>query len=233
MANDRLWQNWRIVASGYAAVWAHENTREAIFDAMKRREVYATTGSRITVRFFGGWDYADSVLDEPNWLDKAYRQGVPMGGDLPQDAKHGRKSAPRFIVQAAKDPDGPNLDRIQVVKGWIDRRGEHVEKVYDVAWSGAREVDAQTGKLPAVGSTVDVKNATYTNTIGSTTLGAVWVDPDFDADERAFYYVRVLEIPRPRWTAYDAAVFDLELPDEIPMVIQDRAYTSPIWYTRH
>jgi hypothetical protein len=228
MAMDRLWKNWNIVASGYAAVWARENTREALFEAMQRREVYATTGSRISVRFFGGWDYQAADIHLPTYLDVAYAGGVPMGGDLTAAPKN---RAPKFMVHAVKDPDGANLDRVQVVKGWLERDGSLNEKVYDVAWSGDRTPDPKTGKLPPVGSTVNVENATYDNSIGTAQLGAVWEDPDFDARERAFYYVRVLEIPRPRWTAYDAAFFDLELPEEIPMVIQDRAYTSPIWYT--
>ncbi|MFN3231093.1 MAG: DUF3604 domain-containing protein [Alphaproteobacteria bacterium] len=228
MAGDRLWANWKIVASGYAAVWARENTREALFEAMKRREVYATTGSRITVRFFGGFDYQDGDAERPAWLDTAYGKGVPMGGDLA--AAPADKPA-TFIVAAAKDPDGANLDRVQIIKGWLDADGALQEKVYDVAWSGDRQPDAETGKLPAVGSTVDVADASYTNEIGATGFTTVWTDPDFDPAERAFYYARVLEIPTPRWTAYDAKFFNLDLPDEIPMVIQDRAYTSPIWYT--
>ena len=226
MANNALWQNWRIVSSGFAAVWAQENTREAIFDAMKRKEVYATTGSRIVVRFFGGFDYGDDTLDQPNYLDLAYSGGVPMGGTLTKQ----KRKKPTFLISAAKDPDGPNLDRIQVVKGWLNKKGELQEKIYDVAWSGDREIDPDTGNLPAVGSTVDVSTATYTNTIGAAQLETSWVDPDFDVNLSAVYYVRVLEIPRPRWTAYDAVFFGLDLPDEVPMVIQDRAYTSPIWY---
>ena len=228
MALNRLWQNWNIVASGYAAVWARENTREALFQAVKRREVYATTGSRITVRFFGGWEYREHDVDHPTYLDLAYGKGVPMGGDLtsaPDD------TAPSFIVVAAKDPDGANLDRVQVIKGWLNADGSLGERVYDVAWSGQRRPDPDTGKLPPVGSTVDVENASFDNSIGAAQLATVWRDPEFDAAQRAFYYVRVLEIPRPRWTAYDAKYFNLDLPEEIPMVIQDRAYTSPIWYT--
>ena len=228
MANDQLWQNWRIVASGLAAVWARENTREAIFEAMQRREVYATTGSRIAVRFFAGWDYPADTIDQPHFLDIAYAEGVPMGGDLQGGIS---KDAPRFIVMATKDPDGPNLDRIQIVKGWVDSDGKSEEIVHDVVWSGDRQPNPTTGKLPKVGDTVDVENATYTNAIGAAELSIVWQDPDFDPGQRAFYYARVIEIPRPRWTAYDAAYFDLELPSEVPMVIQDRAYTSPIWYT--
>ena len=224
----RLWQNWRIVASGYAAVWAQENTREAIFDAMKRREVYATTGSRISVRFFGGWSYEADDIYHANYLDKAYGLGVPMGGDLtagPED------KAPNFMVLAVKDPDGANLDRVQIIKGWLDDNGRSHEKVYDVAWSKHRKVDAETGLLELVGNTVDAESATFNNSIGATQLATVWQDPDFNADTRAFYYVRVLEIPRPRWTTIDAAYFDVEIPEGAPVSIQDRAYTSPIWYT--
>ncbi|MBT4987271.1 MAG: DUF3604 domain-containing protein [Gammaproteobacteria bacterium] len=224
----RLWQNWRIVASGYAAVWAKENTREAIFDAMKRREVYATTGSRIAVRFFGGWSYEADDIHDANYLDTAYSQGVPMGGDLtaaPAD------TAPGFIVTAAKDPNGANLDRIQIVKGWLDEQGDSHEKVYDVAWSKHRKMDLETGRLELVGNTVDVETATFENSIGAAQLSIVWQDPDFNPETRAFYYARVLEIPRPRWTTIDAVYFDLEIPEGAPKSIQDRAYTSPIWYT--
>ena len=228
MAADRLWQNWRIVASGYAAVWARENTREALFAALKRREVYATTGSRIQVRFFGGWNYAADDVQKPNYLDLGYAGGVPMGGDLSEAPKD---QAPAFMLVASKDPRGANLDRIQVIKGWLDRDGSLQEKVYDVAWSGDRTADPQTGKVGPVGSTVDVATATWRNTIGATDLATVWRDPDFDPRERAFYYARVLEIPRPRWTTYDAVFFDVELPDDAPRTVQDRAYTSPIWYT--
>ena len=228
MANNALWQNWRIVASGYAAVWARENTREALFAAMKRREVYATTGSRIMVRFFGGWDYDADLINKPAYLDDAYAGGVPMGGDLTSAPKN---KPPTFVAVAAKDPDGANLDRVQIIKGWLERDGMLQEKVYDVAWSGDRVADPSTGKVQAVGTTVNVDSATYTNAIGDADLSAVWTDPDFDRKEKAFYYVRVIEIPKPRWTAYDAAYFKLDLPDEIPLVVQDRAYTSPIWYT--
>ena len=228
MAAGQLWENWKIVASGYAAVWARENTREALFAAMKRREVYATTGTRIAVRFFGGWEYDAGVIDRPAYLDIAYGNGVPMGGDLTA-AREG--AAPTFIAVAAKDPDWANLDRIQVVKGWLDTGGNLHEKVYDVALSDGRGVDPQTGKAPPVGSTVNVADASFTNAIGAPTLAAVWTDPDFDPAERAFYYARVIEIPTPRWTAYDARYFDIDLPDHIPTTVQDRAYTSPIWYT--
>ncbi|MDE0366248.1 MAG: DUF3604 domain-containing protein [Gammaproteobacteria bacterium] len=228
MAAGQLWENWKIVASGYAAVWARENTREELFAAMKRREVYATTGTRIAVRFFGGWDYDPGVIHQPAYLDIAYANGVPMGGDLtaaPQGA------APTFIAVAAKDPDWANLDRIQIVKGWLDSEGNLHEKVHDVALSDGREVNPESGKAPPVGTTVNVAEASYTNTIGAPMLAAVWTDPDFDPAERAFYYARVIEIPTPRWTAYDARYFNIDLPDHIPTTVQDRAYTSPIWYT--
>ena len=180
------------------------------------------------LRFFGGWDFAADDINAPNYLDLGYDNGVPMGGDL---ANAESDQAPSFMVTAAKDPDGPNLDRVQVIKGWLDESGTLQEKVYNVAWSGNRKVNKRTGKLASVGSTVDVDSASYDNSIGAPTLATVWQDPDFDAAERAFYYVRVIEIPRPRWTAYDAEYFELSLPAEVPMVIQDRAYTSPIWYT--
>ena len=228
MAADQLWKNWRIVSSGYAAVWAKENTREAIFDAMKRREVYATTGSRIQVRFFGGWAFEQDDIYSPNYLDRGYSAGVPMGSDLTEAPNN---TAPSFMIAAVKDPNGANLDRVQVVKGWLDKKGKLHEKVYDVAWSGHRKIDTESGKLPAVGNTVDVESATYKNTIGTASLATVWLDPDFDRKERAFYYVRVLEIPVPRWTTYDAAYFDVEIPEGVSASIQDRAYTSPIWFT--
>ena len=228
MALDRLWQNSLLVASGYAAVWAKENTRAAIFDAIKRREVYATTGSRIKVRFFSGWDFDETDIHRPAMLDIAYGTGVPMGGDL---SKAKRGQVPKFLVIAAMDADGARLDRIQIIKGWMDKTGKLQEKVYDVAWSDDRKLDTRTGKLPAVGNTVDVENATYLNTIGAPQLSTYWEDPDFDRAERAFYYARVLEIPTPRWTTYDSAYFNVELKDDVPSSIQDRAYTSPIWYT--
>ena len=228
MALDRLWQNSLLVASGYAAVWAKENTRAAIFDAIKRREVYATTGSRIKVRFFSGWEFDETDIHRPAMLDIAYGTGVPMGGDL---TKAERGQVPKFLVIAAMDADGARLDRIQIIKGWMDKAGKLQEKVYDVAWSDDRKLDKRTGKLPAVGNTVDVENATYLNTIGAPQLSTYWEDPDFDRAERAFYYARVLEIPTPRWTTYDSAYFNVELQDDVPSSIQDRAYTSPIWYT--
>ena len=214
-------------AAGYAGVWATENTRAALFDAMKRREVYASTGPRMTVRFFGGWDFAGADATGPDFVDTGYGKGVPMGGDLPR-ASAGK--APTFLVSALKDPDGANLDRIQIIKGWLDKKGKLREKVYDVALSDGRRV-GRDGKVRPVGNTVDVANATYTNTIGDAQLAAFWRDPDFDAKERAFYYARVIEIPTPRWPAYDAKFFHIKMPEGTRMVTQDRAYTSPIWYT--
>lgn len=225
---DQKILGWEQAASGLAAVWAPENTRQAIFDAMERKEVYATTGPRMMVRFFGGWEFSEDDLGTRNPAFAGYRKGVPMGSDLPT-LPEGAK-APSFMVYALKDPIGANLDRIQIVKGWLDENGEAQEKVYDVVWAGDREPDSD-GKLPAVGDTVDVARASYKNDIGSAELGTVWSDPDFDPAQRGFYYVRVIEIPTPRWTAYDAYRFELKLPDEVPMKTQERAYTSPIWYT--
>jgi len=219
---------WQMVASGLAAVWATENTREAIFDAMQRKEVYGTTGPRIGVRLFGGWEFTEQDLNSRIIANVGYQKGVPMGGDL--RAKPDGASAPNFLVFALRDPIGANLDRIQIVKGWIDEKGMTQEKVYDVDWSGDRKPDAK-GKLPAVGNTVDVDQAIWFNTIGAAELGAVWTDPDFDADQKAFYYARVLEIPTPRWSTYDAFRFGIELPEGAPTSTQERAYTSPIWYT--
>ncbi|MEC9372359.1 MAG: DUF3604 domain-containing protein, partial [Planctomycetota bacterium] len=221
--------DWEVCAAGYAAVWATENTRRAIFDAMQRRETYATTGTRMIVRFFGGWDFepADAMNRVPAKV--GYSKGVPMGGDL-QNAPEGK--SPSFLVMALKDPIGANLDRVQIIKGWLDAAGELHEQVYDVVWgdSDTRSRGAD-GKVPAVGSTVDVKNATWTNTIGDPELIAVWTDPDFDPKQRAFYYARVLEIPTPRWTAYDAARYGIDLLPGTETSLQERAYTSPIWYT--
>lgn len=217
---------WEQTAASYAAVWAHENTRESLFDAMQRREVYATTGPRMTVRFFGGWDY--SAADASGDLAAAgYAKGVPMGGDL-KAATAGK--SPTFLVAAMKDPQGANIDRIQIIKGWMDANGVLQEKVHDVVWAGERKRDAG-GKLPPVGNTVDVANAKWTDTIGSPALMQMWQDPDFDPALRAFYYVRVLEIPTPRWTAYDAKRFNVKMDKQVPMTTQERAYTSPIWYT--
>jgi len=219
---------WETSASGYAAVWSRENTREAIFDAMERRETYATTGPRMLVRFFGGFDFEakDAVNRMPAQI--GYTKGVPMGGDL-HAAPAGK--APTFLVAALKDPIGANLDRYQIIKGWLDAKGEQHEKIYDVAVSGGRAIGADGRCQTAVGNTVDVPNATWSNTIGAPELIAVWKDPHFDPALRAFYYGRVIEIPTPRWTAYDAKRFGIQMPKEVPMTIQERAYTSPIWYT--
>ena len=220
-------KGWQTVASGLAAVWASDNSREAIFDAMARKEVYATTGTRMMVRFFGGWNYSKEDLNSRQPAFRGYEKGVPMGSDL-----HARKGAkaPTFMVYALRDPIGANLDRIQIVKGWLDSKGKTHEKVYDVAWSGDRK-PGKDGKLPPVGNTVDLKNANWTNTIGASELGTVWTDPEFNAKDRAFYYARVIEIPTPRWIVYDAFRYGVEIPKGAKAIHQERAYTSPIWYT--
>jgi hypothetical protein len=220
---------WEQMAAGYAGVWATDNTREALWDAMKRREVYATTGSRMLVRFWGAWDFEAADANSRLPAEAGYGKGVPMGGEL-RAAPAG--TAPSFLVAALKDPYSGNLDRIQIVKGWLDATGKTHEKVYDVVWGDAdRRRPGPDGKLPPVGNTVDVANATWANTIGDPELIAVWKDPDFDESQRAFYYARVIEIPTPRWTAYDVKRFGVTAGDEVPMTIQERAYTSPIWYT--
>ena len=218
-----------MAASGYAGVWATENTRKAIFDAMMRKEVFATTGPRILVRFFGGWDFEEKHAKNRMPARIGYSKGVPMGGDL---SKAPEGKAPTFLVAARRDPFSGNLDRIQIVKGWLDKKGNAHEKVYNVVWSDSdtRKLDGK-GNLPPVGNTVDVENATWVNTIGDPELLAVWEDPDFDPGLKAFYYARVIEIPTPRWTAYDAKRFRVTMTDDVPMTTQERAYTSPIWYT--
>jgi len=217
---------WHYLSSGYAAVWATSNTREAIFDAMMRREVYATTGPRMQVRFFGGFDFtADDIAD----LVKAgYTKGVPMGGDL----SGGDGGAPKFLISALMDPESASLDRIQVIKGWVDASGQSQEKIYNVSWSDAdtRRLGAD-GKLTPVPNTVDLTKGTWDNATGSPELVTFWQDPDFDAAQNAFYYVRVLEIPTPTWPVYDALKFRLTLPDEVIKIQQERAYSSPIWYS--
>jgi hypothetical protein len=220
-------EGWSEVASGITGIWATENTRKALWDAMKRREVFATTGTRLKVRMFGGWDFKAGDDKRSDYVELGYEKGVPMGGELHQ-AKKGK--SPSFIVIALKDPVFGNLDRVQMVKGWRDQKGELHEKVYDIALSDNRKPDPKTGKLPPVGNTVNVAEATWTNTIGDTQLTTVWQDPDFNRKEQAFYYVRVLEIPTPRWTAYDAKRFGIKMGKEVPMTNQERAYTSPIWY---
>lgn len=219
--------DWEVSASGYAAVWALENTRASIFDAMERRETYATTGTRMLVRFFGGFDFTAEDAHTRNPAIAGYTKGVPMGGDI-GPAPEGK--APTFLVAALKDPIGANLDRYQIVKGWLDASGELHEQVYDVTWSGDRQ-PGPDGKVPPVGSTVDLATATWTNTIGAPELIAAWTDPNFDPSQRAFYYGRVLEIPTPRWPAYDAKRFGITLGEEVTRELQERAYTSPIWYT--
>ena len=216
-----------LVASGYQGVWAVENTRKAIFDAMKRKETYATTGPRMLVRFFGGWEFDDDDLRSRTPAFKGYEKGVPMGSDL-TSAPAGK--SPTFMVYALRDPIGANLDRMQIVKGWQDDKGELHEKVYEVAWSDNRKIGLN-GKLPLVGNTVDLEAANWTNTIGASELLAVWKDPDFDPKEKSFYYSRVIEIPTPRWVLYDKVRLGAKVPEGVDLVHQERAYTSPIWYT--
>ncbi len=222
---------WNYLASGYAAVWATSNSREAIFDAMMRKETYATTGPRMTVRFFGGWDFSGADL-QGDWVKSGYARGVPMGGTLPpHPASTPGSGAPSFIVSALKDPIDANLDRVQVVKGWVDQAGQAHEKVFDVVWSAMDQRKAIGGKVPPVGDTVDVAKATYTNTIGAPQLTTVWSDPEFNPQQRAFYYARVLMIPTPSWVAFDMLRFHLTLDPSIPLKQQERGYTSAIWYS--
>ncbi len=220
--------DWEVGAAGYAAVWATENTRAALWDAMERKETYATTGTRMTVRLFGGFDFDASDVDLGKVASAGYAKGVPMGGDLKQ-APEGK--APTFLVAAMKDSAGANLDRYQIVKGWLDKEGKLQERVYDVSWSDQRTPDPVSGKLPDVGNTVNLEDATWTDTIGATELVAVWTDPEFDPSLSAFYYGRVIEIPTPRWTAHDVKRFKNKPLEGTRMVIQERAYTSPIWYS--
>jgi hypothetical protein len=218
---------WESQSAGYAAVWATENTREALWDAMKRKEVYATTGPRMVVRLFGGFDFTEGDAQQPNLAGIGYMKGVPMGGDL---SKAPKSKSPTFLVAASKDPDGANLDRIQIIKGWIDADGKMNEKIYDVSVSDGRKISK--GKVSRkVGSTVDIKTATYTNAIGDVQLSTWWKDPEFDPSVQSFYYARIIEIPTPRWTAFDQVRLDVKMPPEVPLVLQERAYTSPIWYT--
>lgn len=224
---DKRRYAWQYLSAGYAAVWATENTRESIFEAMMRREVYATSGSRMTLRFFGGWDYAPADARSRALAEIGYTKGVPMGGDL---ARSPSGKAPTFLVAALKDPQGANLDRIQIIKGWVDASGKAQEKIYDVVWAGNRK-PGKDGKLPPVGDTVDLATATWTNSIGAPELATVWKDPDFKPAQNAFYYARVIEIPTPRWTAYDQARFGVKMSKDVPMKQQERAWSSPIWYT--
>mgnify|MGYP000734206434 CR=1 FL=1 len=220
--------HWESLASGLAGVWARENTREALWDAMERKEVYATTGTRMLVRVFAGWDFESDEVHRPDFAVQGYQRGVPMGGDLTA-ASEGQ--APKFMIRALRDADGANLDRVQVIKGWLDENGEAQERVYDVAVSDGRQIGPDGRCREPVGSTVDVMDASFTNTIGDAVLAAYWEDPDFDLEQRAFYYIRVLEIPTPSWVAYDCKKFMVEPPEGAVLVQQERAYTSPIWYT--
>lgn len=222
-------KGWEYGASGWTGVWATANTRQAIWDAMQRRETYATTGPRMTLRFFGGYEYSSEDLNASNMAERGYKKGVPMGGDL---STHSGGKAPSFMIKAVKDPIGANLDRVQVIKGWVDAEGKKHEKIYDVVWGDAdkRKLDGK-GKLPPVGNTVNLATCEVANTIGATELKTVWTDPDFDATEPAVYYVRVFEIPTPRWTAWDAMRFKVKMDPKVPMTIQERCFGSPIWYT--
>jgi hypothetical protein len=224
---DAEYTGWGMVASGLAAVWSRENTREALFDAMMNKETYSTTGSRMVVRFFGGWNFTSEDAQNRLPAHIGYGKGVPMGSDL-NNRPDGK--SPSFLVAALRDQMSGNLDRIQIVKVWVNKSGKRQEKVYDVVWSGDRKPGSD-GKLPKVGNTVDVADATWTNTIGSPELITAWTDPDFDPKLSAAYYARVLEIPTPRWTAYEAKRFGIKMKKEIPMVNVERAITSPIWYT--
>ena len=211
---------------GLTGVWAEENTRASLFDAMQRKETFAVSGPHIKVRLFGGWEYTAAMLADKDWVKTGYAKGVPMGGDLPP----AKGKAPTFIVWAVKDPTSGNLDRIQIVKGWT-KSGQSFEKIFDVVWAGDRKPDKWTGVVPPIGSTVDVEKATYTNTIGAVELKTVWTDPEFDPSLHAFYYARVLEIPTPRWTTIQAAKLGIAPPDVVAATLQERAWSSPIWYT--
>src|SRR5262249_16924258 len=211
--------------AGLTGVWAEENTRASLFDAMQRKETFATSGPHIRIRFFGGWEYGANDVKGPDWVKTGYAKGVPMGGDLPR----GGRTPPTFIVWAVKDPTSGNLDRIQIVKGWA-KNGQSFEKVYDVVWAGGRK-PAYTGKVPPIGSTVNIPAATYTNTIGAVELKTVWIDPEFDPAIDAFYYARPLETPTPRWTTIQAKELGIAPPDVVAPTIQERAWSSPIWYT--
>ena len=218
----------RTSASGLTAVWARTNTREEVWDALARKEVFATTGTRLKVRVFAGFDFERSDLDRSNFAQYGYEHGVPMGSDL-QRAPEGR--APTFLVRAIRDADGANLDRVQIIKGWLDADGKTHERIDDIAVSDDREIGEDGRCRQPVGNTVDVEEATYTNAIGAPFLQVAWTDPNFDPQQRAFYYIRVLEIPTPRWTTYDAKIFGVKRPEDVPASIQERAYTSPIWYS--
>jgi hypothetical protein len=222
-------EGYTLVASGYTGIWAHENTRAALFDAMERKETYGTTGPRMEVRFFGGWDFEEADVYASNAASIGYAKGVPMGGDLKAAGKNNK--APSFMVSALRDPLSGNLDRVQVIKGWMDKAGKLHERVFDVAVSDGRKIDKNGRAKEPVGNTVDLETATWSNSIGDTQLATVWTDPDFDPAESSFYYVRVLEIPTPRWVLYDKVRLGAEIPEEAELVGQERAYTSPIWYS--
>jgi hypothetical protein len=222
------WEGYQLVASGYQGVWASENTREAIWDAMVRKETYATTGPRILVRFFGGWDFTSDDLRSRAPAFRGYEKGVTMGGDL---IKAPKGKAPTFMVIALRDPIGANLDRIQIIKGWLDKKGKTQERIYDVAVSDGRKIGADGRCKTQVGNTVDLEAATWLNTIGASELATVWTDPDFDPNLKAFYYGRIIEIPTPRWVVYDKVRLGAKIPKEAKLTHQERAYTSPIWYT--
>jgi len=214
--------------AGLAGVWAEENTRESIFNAMQRKETFGVSGPHIKVRFFGGWQYTADMIESADWVKTGYAKGVPVGGDLPSAS--GGAKAPTFMLWAVKDPTSGNLDRIQIVKGW-SQSGQSFEKIYDVVWAGDRKADKWSGRVPAIQSTVDIDNASYTNSVGSVELKKVWTDPDFDPNLNAFYYARALEIPTPRWTTIQAHELGIPPPGAIPATVQERAWTSPIWYT--
>ena len=224
---DSLWPNITISSSGYTAVWAKENTREEIFNALKRKEVYATTGPRIALRLFGGWNLNSDDLYASNFAIRSYSKGVPMGGTLIKSKM--KNDAPTFLIRAMRDPIGANLDRVQIIKGWLDENNLMREKIYNVSLSGNRKAN-KDGIIEPVGNTVNLDEATYSNSIGSTELTAVWKDPNFNKNIDAFYYVRVLEIPTPRWSTYDAVRFGVDRPENVPPTLQERAYSSPIWY---
>jgi hypothetical protein len=227
ITGDIMIKDWEVGASGLVGVWARENTRDEIFDALVRKEVYATSGTRILVRIFAGWDFKPGEVERPDFAAQGYARGVPMGGDL-HNAPSG--AAPAFMVRTLRDPDGANLDRVQIIKGWVDEDGNTQERIYDAAVSDGRKIDEDGRCKKPVGSTVNVADASYTNTIGNAMFTAYWKDPDFDPNERAFYYVRVIEIPTPRWTAYDAKRYGIQMAEGVKMTVQDRAYTSPVWY---
>jgi hypothetical protein len=228
LPNEKNNQQIREFSSGgLAGVWAEENTREAIFNAMMRKETFGTSGTRMKIRFFGSFNYDKNITAGDNWIKSAYAQGVPMGGNL---SKPDGKAAPSFVIQAMKEANGANLDRVQVIKGWVDKDGKEHEQIYNVALSDNRKPDAK-GKVPPVGNTVDVAKATYTNDIGDAEFLTYWTDPAFDPSVNAFYYVRVLEIPTPRWSTYDAVALGIPARKDIPSTIQERGWSSPIWYT--